>query len=162
MTHGSIAKRPSPEAEDSRQSRGEEPCDEVTASLARGHTATAEQVSPAVSLPISPSTDENYKTESDGNKRSSQSGTGNGKPNCYECKHRGGLVGDAHSECKHPRISESDRLITGFALMAGTRSAAMKRLNISGDPHGIRNSWFFWPLNFDPVWLLTCDGFEKK
>jgi len=22
--------------------------------------------------------------------------------------------------------------------------------------------WFIWPVNFDPVWLENCDGFEPK
>jgi hypothetical protein len=35
-------------------------------------------------------------------------------------------------------------------------------LRIVGDSHGIRQGWFVWPLNFDPVWLNACNGFEKK
>jgi hypothetical protein len=84
------------------------------------------------------------------------------KPNCYDCKYCADIVGDAHKECKHPRINECDRILTGFALMAGQKSQAMKRLNISGNETGIRGGWFYWPLNFDPIWLETCDGFEKK
>lgn len=101
------------------------------------------------------------ETSVDGNKSSNQSGSRDRKPNCYECKYRASLPGDAHSECRHPRINDADRMITGFALLAGTRSQAMKRLNISGNECGIEKGWFFWPLNFDPVWLETCDGFEK-
>jgi hypothetical protein len=37
---------------------------------------------------------------------------------------------------------------------------AAKTLNISGDIHGIKHGWFNWPWNFDPVWLLSCNGFE--
>jgi hypothetical protein len=104
------------------------------------------------------------KTETtvDGNQSGSQSVSRETRPNCYECKHRASLVGDAHSECKHPRISEVDRIITGFAILSGQKSQAMKRLNITADPTGIRGGWFWWPLNFDPAWLLTCDGFESK
>jgi hypothetical protein len=35
-------------------------------------------------------------------------------------------------------------------------------LEIKGDPHGIRNGWFNWPYNFDPIWLENCNGFEEK
>lgn len=85
------------------------------------------------------------------------------KPNCYNCKHRKSIPGDAHTECIHPKISETDRLITPMLLMHGIQTApAMKRLNVMGDATGIRRGWFLWPLNFDPAWLLTCDGFEKK
>jgi len=35
-------------------------------------------------------------------------------------------------------------------------------LNVKGHPHGIKNGWFIWPFNFDPVWLENCDGFTPK
>jgi hypothetical protein len=60
------------------------------------------------------------------------------KPNCYECTHRGTLPGDCHSQC-------------------GNRTA-----RVVGHQHGIKKGWFFWPLNFDPTWLISCDGFKAK
>ena len=64
------------------------------------------------------------------------------KPDCYKCKHRRSVPGSCHSACAHP----------------GNKTG----LNIKGHPHGIRNGWFMWPVNFDPGWLLNCDGFEAK
>ncbi len=85
------------------------------------------------------------------------------KPNCYECKHRRNIPGDAHSECIHPKINEVDRLLAPIMLMSGNQNiAVLKRLNVMGDKTGITNGWFAWPLNFDPTWLLTCDGFEMR
>ena len=46
--------------------------------------------------------------------------------------------------------------------MAKMITPAMKRLNISGNAHGIKSGWFYWPINFDPVWLESCNGFEAK
>ena len=69
------------------------------------------------------------------------------KPDCYKCIHRRDLAGDAHSQCQHPKAS--------IAYMAGVPSP----LNIKGDSHGIRNGWFMWPMNYDPIWLKNCDGF---
>jgi hypothetical protein len=60
------------------------------------------------------------------------------KPNCYECKHRGELVWDAHSKCLN------------------------KNAKVTGNEYGRRSGWFNHPSNFDPVWLETCDGFEQK
>jgi len=34
-------------------------------------------------------------------------------------------------------------------------------LEIEGNECGIRNGWFHYPFNFDPVWLDKCKGFEK-
>jgi hypothetical protein len=56
---------------------------------------------------------------------------------CYECKHRGTIAGNCHSKCNNPDAK------------------------VTGDPHGIRNGWFFFPINFDPVWLQSCTGFEQ-
>lgn len=60
------------------------------------------------------------------------------KPNCYDCVHRRGLAGDCHSRCAN-------------------RSAS-----VVGNRHGERNGWFYWPINFDPIWLESCTGFEAK
>lgn len=74
-----------------------------------------------------------------------------GAPNCYDCKHRRDVPGDAHSQCAHPSIVSPSMI-----------GDAIRRLNVTGDIHGIRHGWFFWPFNFDPVWLKTCDGFEPR
>lgn len=149
-----------PDAESSGENKRSEPCVNIASPVPES-TGSAEYVSPAISLAISPSTDENYKTESDGNQSSSQSGMKRGTPLCYGCLYRAGLVGDAHSECKHPSITDTDRMLTGFALLAGRRSQSMKRMNISANSHGVKSGWFYWPLNFDPVWLETCDGYTE-
>ena len=59
-------------------------------------------------------------------------------PDCYQCKFRGSLPGDAHSRCTNPDAT------------------------VVGDSHGIANGWFFWPFSFDPCWLRGCDGFKDK
>lgn len=69
------------------------------------------------------------------------------KPNCYNCKHRGDLVGDCHSSCEHPEAQNNAR-------------KAHLTLNVIGNKHGINNGWFIWPWNFDPIWLERCDGFQ--
>ena len=65
-------------------------------------------------------------------------------PDCYTCKYRREIPGDAHSECKHPS-----------RLVGAT-------LQVKGHRHGVRMGWFYWPINFDPVWLLECNGHTPK
>lgn len=62
------------------------------------------------------------------------------KPNCYECIHRGDLPGNAHSHCNN---------ILGVGVM-------------EANTYGVKMGWFLWPYNFDPVWLIKCDGFTPK
>lgn len=61
------------------------------------------------------------------------------KPDCYKCKYRGTVPGDAHSSCKHP-----------------------KSIKVKGNIFGIRSGWFNHPFNFDPCWLEECNGFERR
>ena len=86
------------------------------------------------------------------------------KPNCYDCKHRGSVPGDAHSRCRHPEVGGgSSNIIEDMArTLVGDMNAAAVKLGIKGNPHGIRSGWFMWPANFDPVWLESCDGFAAK
>lgn len=75
------------------------------------------------------------------------------KPNCYECIYRRSVPGDAHSVCTHPAIGH------GFVANVAAINKPPKELNIIGNQHGIDHGWFFWPINFDPIWLERCDGF---
>lgn len=58
------------------------------------------------------------------------------KPNCYDCIHRRNVPGDAHLQCNN------------------------KNAKVTASEYGICKGWFIWPLNFDPNWLVTCDGFS--
>jgi hypothetical protein len=61
-------------------------------------------------------------------------------PDCYKCKHRREVPGSAHSACNHP---------------------SPEKMKVEGNPTGIRRGWFMWPYNYDPCWLVACDGFEE-
>lgn len=58
------------------------------------------------------------------------------KPCCHKCVHRRPVPFDCHSRCNNTKA------------------------HVRGSHHGILNGWFFWPFNFDPVWLLSCTGFS--
>ena len=85
------------------------------------------------------------------------------KVNCYDCKHRGTIPGDAHTICHHPDVKQDSNPFGALVDMIGGKNAdAAKKLNIKGNEIGIRRGWFMWPANFDPTWLENCDGFEAK
>ena len=93
----------------------------------------------------------------------------NQKLNCYDCKYRGGIPGDAHSCCKHPKtgVGTDDPLTIGLMSLFATkrRGAPIQAdtgFNVKGNPVGVKNGWFNWPFNFDLVWLEECDGFAGK
>ena len=88
------------------------------------------------------------------------------KPNCYECKYRHDLPGDAHSRCAHPRIPKFNGMMQIYMEMtSGVKQEGVpldQAIKVTGNAHGIRSGWFMWPANFDPTWLVSCDGFEAK
>lgn len=57
-------------------------------------------------------------------------------PLCYDCVHRLDVPGSAHSRCNNFEAK------------------------VTASPRGVQGGWFRWPLNFDPVWLQSCDGFS--
>ena len=90
------------------------------------------------------------------------------KPNCYACIHRRNIPGDAHSACGHPSNAEAlnNPLAQLFGILASVKRVepfqVTTKVHVTGNPLGIRNGWFMWPFNFDPVWLESCDGFSPK
>jgi hypothetical protein len=86
------------------------------------------------------------------------------KPNCYDCRYRGTIPGDAHSRCLHPAIGPQDDNPFGAIaqVLNGEMTNVARELNVTAEPYGIMSGWFFWPANFDPTWLITCNGFEAK
>lgn len=59
------------------------------------------------------------------------------KSNCYECIHRGALPGSCHSRCRN--------------------ISAKVKMN----PYGVKSGWGLWPIDFDPIWVESCDGFSQ-
>lgn len=86
------------------------------------------------------------------------------KPDCYECEHRGSVPGSEHSCCNHPKTESVKSPLMGLAMaLGGMRKPQLKTgLNVKGNDIGIRGGWFAHPYNFDPLWLMECDGFSPK
>ncbi len=82
---------------------------------------------------------------------------------CDGCVYRRDLPGNTHSACRHPLTMPAHKNPLGplIEIMGHTLPwPSPPSLNVVGDPHGIRMGWFAWPWNYDPVWLVSCDGFE--
>lgn len=89
-------------------------------------------------------------------------------PNCFQCRHKTNIPGESHIGCNHPNNAEAleSSFAPVLAILASAgrfQAAAMDNgLNIKASANGIRNGWFNYPYNFDPTWLLNCDGFEDS
>ena len=80
------------------------------------------------------------------------------RPDCYKCKHRGSLAGDAHSRCKHPDVKlDSNPIGALVEVIQGKAREVRRKLRIKGG-----GSVIGWPANFNPVFLENCEGFELR
>ena len=66
------------------------------------------------------------------------------KKTCYQCQHRRTIPGDCHTQCAFDWSKDKSNVP-------------------SGDTHAIRSGWWFFPWNFDPVWMKEqCPQFLDK
>ena len=64
------------------------------------------------------------------------------KSDCYRCVHRRAVSGSCHSKC------DAD-----FSKIEPP----------AGDKHGIKNGWWIFPWNYDPIWMEgKCENFKLK
>ena len=56
---------------------------------------------------------------------------------CYQCMYKRSIPGDCHLSCSNPDFT------------------------ITGNEHGITQGWFFYPFNYDPIWMTSkCHNFS--
>ena len=92
------------------------------------------------------------------------------KPDCYKCIYRRDQTGTYHSRCIHPLTPKEGadpmrELMAMFASVGRVNPVIDKaalELGIKANYHGIKNGWFNWPDNFDPIWLNECKGYTKE
>jgi len=62
---------------------------------------------------------------------------------CWSCAYKKSIPGDAHIRCRFDWVGQE------FPMPRG-------------DEHGIKNGWYWFPLNYDPVWMLfPCSQWAK-
>ncbi len=44
----------------------------------------------------------------------------------------------------------------------GRSSCENKKANVRANEEAINKGFFIWPISFDPMYLVDCDGFEEK
>ena len=77
--------------------------------------------------------------------------------NCYNCKHRQDVPGSAHSSCGS--IPEDNKFLIAVKIEM-LSNLGMQSNFITLNPHGVRNGWCTWPIDFDPCWVSDCKLWE--
>lgn len=63
---------------------------------------------------------------------------------CYQCKFRGEVPGSCHTHCLFDWFNSKEE-------------------RPKGNKYGISEGWFYFPFNYDPVWMLgQCKEFINK
>lgn len=147
------------EALSSSGNKGESLCGNIDSPV--HETADSESVNLAVSHPISPN--ECRELQEPRHSAISDAVSQVAGKNCYTCQHRGGVAGSCHSSCKHPAINKHLKLLVAkWPSLTATDKQNNSAPLIKANQHGIDSGWFFWPINFDPVWLEHCLLYEEK
>jgi len=85
---------------------------------------------------------------------------------CYNCKFRSDALGSAHSKCNIISCSNNEGsdaleylIASGkYQLINGETKEPLVKLN----EHGVKNGWALWPINFDPIWVESCNFYTEK
>jgi len=63
---------------------------------------------------------------------------------CWSCAYRGENPGSAHIRCEFDWRKSANKPPTGH-------------------PHGIKNGWYIFPVNYDPTWMLDrCEEWTTE
>jgi len=86
--------------------------------------------------------------------------------NRYKCKFRGTVPGSVHSSCNAISDVCTDKAQAKnleFLLAFGGQEILVNgKSAVDLDPHGIRNVWASWPIDFDPTWVRSCAFYKSK
>jgi len=78
------------------------------------------------------------------------------KKNCYNCKFKGNIAGDAHISCNYPKLNQTQKInISSLLLITPEQGIQVLKDNFgfSVSTHPIVSGWFNFPINFDPNWI---------
>jgi len=76
---------------------------------------------------------------------------------CYACRFKGEVPGSVHICCNFVEDHKARLLL--MMLVVNGQGGGMFAHKETGEslidfnPHGVKNGWCSWPINFDPVWV---------
>lgn len=86
---------------------------------------------------------------------------------CYDCCFRRELPGSAHSQCAHKFVlnNKNEDILASLLGLIGKsvmplNTKCISKMGIKYASYGYNSGWFNWPVNFDPTWLDSCNGFK--
>lgn len=82
---------------------------------------------------------------------------------CYSCKYHKNIPGDTHIECEHP-MAQAHKMTALLALLNTNKryiEDIYACLGIKIDAAAYGSGYAMYPINFDPIWINNCDGYDN-
>lgn len=87
---------------------------------------------------------------------------------CSKCKHKGAVVTGSshHISCRLVGYFAKQMVVynlyrSGRQFVVTDKTTGEQKPLIVLNPHGVRNGWCDWPLQFDPIWIESCVGYTE-
>lgn len=77
--------------------------------------------------------------------------------NCNKCKFHESIPGDAHVSCTI--LPEQARYYAMVLVTLTAKVDTLSGVNLEFEPHGVAMNWCNWPINYDPIWVKSCNQF---
>lgn len=77
--------------------------------------------------------------------------------NCNKCKFHESIPGDSHISCTILPVQARcyATVLVNLTAKIGTQTG----IDLTFEPHGVAMGWCNWPINYDPIWVKSCNQF---
>jgi hypothetical protein len=86
--------------------------------------------------------------------------------NCRNCAYSAPALGSSrHLHCRFAETHAPAKTLTlaEVARMATGKNVVAEAMNLTLNPHGVKNGWAEFPWNYDPIWVEgECRYYSKK
>ena len=83
---------------------------------------------------------------------------------CSKCKFYGPIAAGSGHHRTCTVVSEKQGLfmvLNGGKIVATNKETGEESDAVKQNPHGVKNGWCTWPVNFDPIWIDDCIFFAE-
>jgi len=85
---------------------------------------------------------------------------------CYKCQYRGTIENSRHSKCQHPeaeKIMQSSGLLDILFehLVMERTIPRLTQIIVKFADQGLEGGYVHFPMNFDPIWLESCNCYKE-
>jgi hypothetical protein len=77
--------------------------------------------------------------------------------NCHDCIYKKSIPGNTHISCAGPATILKSETVSYLLAIAPSSIVIENKPIVTIDEHGTKKGWAYWPINFDPIWIISCN-----